>query len=380
MAKNRLDGSTDVSTKGAGVSLDRLSKEFGEKLALNEVSLEVEPGSFLVLLGPSGSGKTTLLRCLAGIERPSSGSISIDGRLVVGGKTFVAPDKRHLAMVFQDYALWPHLTVRKNVAFPLASTAFAKPDREKRCDDLLERVGIGHLADRYPNQLSGGEQQRVALARALAADVGLILFDEPLSNLDADRREQLRIEIATLTREAGATAVYITHDQSEAFALADQIGVLNHGRLIQLDTPENIYAKPTNAFVARFTGVAGEFPVDVVRAIAAGHHEVVLPFASGHVLRASTPNGALPDGKVSLFVRSVGVSLSAPANDEGIGGVIRDVAFNGHGYDHVVDVGDGFSLTKIFSNLRFDRGRNVKVCFEPSSCFVMDASREVPAT
>ncbi len=369
-----------MSSTGAGVSLDHLSKQFGEKLALDGVSLDVEPGTFLVLLGPSGSGKTTLLRCLAGIERPSGGSITIDGRLVVGGKTFVAPDKRHLAMVFQDYALWPHLTVRKNVAFPLANTELSKTDREKRCNDLLDRVGIGHLADRYPNQLSGGEQQRVALARALAADVGLILFDEPLSNLDADRREQLRIEIATLTREAGASAVYITHDQSEAFALADRIGVLNLGQLIQFDTPENIYAKPTNAFVARFTGVAGEFPVDVVREVSAGHHEVVLPFASGHVLRANASDGASANGKVSLFVRSVGVSLSAPANDEGIGGVIRDVAFNGHGYDHVVDVGDGYSLTKIFSNVRFERGRNVKVCFEPSSCFVMDASKEVLAT
>jgi iron(III) transport system ATP-binding protein len=369
-----------MSSKGAGVSLDRLSKQFGEKLALNEVSLDVEPGTFLVLLGPSGSGKTTLLRCLAGIERPGSGSITIDGRLVVGGKTFVAPDKRHLAMVFQDYALWPHLSVRKNVAFPLGNTELSKGDREKRCDGLLERVGIAHLADRYPNQLSGGEQQRVALARALAADVGLILFDEPLSNLDADRREQLRIEIATLTREAGATAVYITHDQSEAFALADRIGVLNLGQLVQFDTPENIYSKPTNAFVARFTGVAGEFPVDVVRKVGEGHHEVVLPFASGHVLRASAADGASANGNVSLFVRSVGVSLSAPANDEGIGGVIRDVAFNGHGYDHVVDVGDGYSLTKIYSNVRFERGRNVKVCFEPSSCFVMDSSKEVPAT
>ena len=369
-----------MSTTGVGVSLDRLSKEFGEKLALNEVSLDVEPGSFLVLLGPSGSGKTTLLRCLAGIERPSSGSITIDERLVVGGKTFVAPDKRRLAMVFQDYALWPHLTVRKNVAFPLANTELSKSERERRCVDLLDRVGIGHLADRYSNQLSGGEQQRVALARALAADVGLILFDEPLSNLDADRREQLRIEIATLTRESGATAVYITHDQSEAFALADRIGVLNHGRLIQFDTPETIYSKPANAFVARFTGVAGEFPVDIVREIANGHHEVVLPFASGHVLRATASDGVRPNDKVSLFVRSVGVSLSAPSSETGVGGVIRDVAFNGHGYDHVVDVGDGFSLTKIYSNVRFERGRNVKVCFESSSCFVMDASREVSAT
>lgn len=375
-----MDGGAIVSSRGSGVTLERLSKHFGEKHALDEVSVDIEPGTFVVLLGPSGSGKTTLLRCLAGIERPSGGSITIDDRVVVGGKTFVAPEKRRLAMVFQDYALWPHLSVRKNVAFPMASSSLSKAERAGRCDDLLERVGIAHLAERFPNQLSGGEQQRVALARALAASVGLILFDEPLSNLDADRREQLRIEIATLTREAGATAVYITHDQSEAFALADRIGVLNQGRLIQLDTPENIYAKPTNAFVARFTGVAGEFPVDSVRATDNGFHEVVLPFASGYTLRATAPERLDADAKVSVFVRSVGVSLSAPANNEGVGGVIRDVAFNGHGYDHVVDVGDGYSLTKIFSNVRFERGRNVKVCFESSACFVLNASREVPAT
>ena len=231
---------SETSRRAVGVSVNTLGKDFGEKRALDGVSIDVEPGTFLVLLGPSGSGKTTLLRCVAGIERPSSGIISIGGNVVVGGKTFVPPERRRLAMVFQDYALWPHLTVRKNVAYPLATSSLEKSERAGRCDDLLGRVGINHLADRYPNELSGGEQQRVALARALAAEVGLILFDEPLSNLDADRREQLRIEIATLTREAGMTAIYITHDQSEAFALADQIGVLNQGRLVQFHAREHL--------------------------------------------------------------------------------------------------------------------------------------------
>ncbi|HVA52991.1 MAG TPA: ABC transporter ATP-binding protein [Acidimicrobiales bacterium] len=363
--------------RAVGVSVNALAKVFGDKRALDDVSISVEPGTFLVLLGPSGSGKTTLLRCVAGIERPSSGTISIGGNVVVGGKTFVPPERRRLAMVFQDYALWPHLTVRKNVAYPLATSSLEKSERGARCDDLLERVGISHLADRYPNELSGGEQQRVALARALAAEVGLILFDEPLSNLDADRREQLRIEIATLTREAGATAIYITHDQSEAFALADQIGVLNLGRLVQFDTPENIYRHPHDAFVARFTGVAGEFPVHVKRLLGDDRVVVALPFSSSHTIEASSNESLKPDADVSLFVRASGVSLAAPAHDEGVRGLIRDVAFNGRGYDHVVDVGEGFTLTKIFATTKFDRGRNVKICFDPSACFVMDPTREV---
>ncbi|HEY5104819.1 MAG TPA: ABC transporter ATP-binding protein [Acidimicrobiales bacterium] len=369
-----------MAPRAVGVSMTDIGRVFGEKRALDDVTIDVEPGTFLVLLGPSGSGKTTLLRCVAGIERPSSGTISIEGHEVAGPKIFVPPERRGLAMVFQDYALWPHLSVRKNVAYPLAKSSLTKEHRNRRCDDLLERVGISHLGGRFPNELSGGEQQRVALARALAAEVGLILFDEPLSNLDADRREQLRIEIATLTREAGATAIYITHDQSEAFALADQIGVLNQGRLIQLDTPEIIYRKPATAFVARFTGIAGEFPVQVLGKTGKNRAEVALPFSSGLTIEASTTEKLASDANTRLFVRAAGVTLTAPTHHEGVCGVIRDVAFKGHGYDHVVDVGNGYSLTKIYSSTKFDRGENVKVGFDSKSCFVMDSSREAKAT
>jgi len=371
---------SETARRAVGVSVLDLAKDFGEKRALDGVSIDVEPGTFLVLLGPSGSGKTTLLRCVAGIDRPSSGTISIGGNVVVGGKTFVPPERRRLAMVFQDYALWPHLNVRKNVAYPLSTSSLTKENRHRRCDDLLDRVGISHLSERFPNELSGGEQQRVALARALAAEVGLILFDEPLSNLDADRREQLRIEIATLTREAGATAIYITHDQSEAFALADQIGVLNQGQLIQLDTPENIYRQPATAFVARFTGVAGEFPVHVLGETSKRRAEVSLPFSSGYAIEASTMEKIAPGADLRVFVRAAGVTLAAPSHDDGVCGSIRDVAFKGHGYDHVVDLGSGYSLTKVYSSVKFDRGQNVKVCFDTKSCFVMDASREAKAT
>ncbi len=356
----------------ASVCFRGLRKTFSEKVALDDVTLEIEPGTFLVLLGPSGSGKTTLLRCLAGIERPTSGVITIDERDVVGPGIFVPPEKRRLAMVFQDYALWPHLSVRRNVAFPLAKSSRSNAERVARVDDLLGRVGIEHLADRFPNQLSGGEQQRVALARALAADVGLILFDEPLSNLDADRREQLRIEIATLTRSAGATAVYITHDQSEAFALADRIGVLNQGRLVQLDTPEHIYRRPVDAFVARFTGVAGEFPVALVGECGPQRVQVVLPFARDQRIEAMTFARHPPGDDVHLFVRAAGVTIGAPGALEGIKGEILDVAFNGRGYEHVISVGESAVFSKVFSPARFDRGCVVEIDLNVASCFVMD--------
>ncbi len=361
--------------RAVSVSLQHLHKDFADKVALEDVSLEIEPGTFLVLLGPSGSGKTTLLRCLAGIERPTSGVIAIGGEVVASARAFVPPERRGLAMVFQDYALWPHLTVRKNIAFSMTTSSLAKSQRNDRVDDLLARVGIAPLAERFPNQLSGGEQQRVALARALAADAGLILFDEPLSNLDADRRDQLRIEIATLTRATGATVVYITHDQSEAFALADRVGVLNKGRLIQIDTPEAIYRKPANAFVARFTGVAGEFPVTVVEACGPHHYEVALPFAPDERLEALALERFDPGDAMSLFVRAAGVSLMLAGNSRGVHGTIVDVAFNGRGYEHVVRVGDGATLSKIFAPTRFDRGCRVKVCFDASSCFVMDPTK-----
>ena len=212
----------------------------------------------------------------------------------------------------------------------------------------------------------------VTLARALAADVGLILFDEPLSNLDADRREQLRIEIATLTREAGASAVYITHDQSEAFALADQVGVLDKGGLVQLDTPETIYRRPATAFVARFTGVSGEFPIKVVDENRPGYYEVALPFAPDQRIEAMALERFEPGDEMSLFVRAAGVSLMPARSPLGVEGLVRDVAFNGRGYEHVVSVSEDAELNRVFSPTRFDRESAVKVCFDASSCFVMD--------
>ncbi len=368
-----------------GIIAEHLSKVYpGGSEALRDVSLEVEPGTFVVLLGPSGSGKTTLLRCLAGIERVSSGRIVLGGRTVAGERVHVPPDRRDLSMVFQDYALWPHLTVRDNVAFALRRRKLGPGERRRRAESMLRRVGLGGLTGRYPNELSGGEQQRVALARALAADTGLILLDEPLSNLDADLRERMRVEISALVREAGATTVYITHDQAEAFALADRVGILDRGQLAQTGTPEEIYSSPATAFVARFTGLAGEIPVRVRHLGRDGMAEVEPAGGAGaglaRPLRARAPREPLPGGTALLAIRPTGISLCA-GGDGGhhLTGTVADVAFRGRGYDHAIDVPGHGRLTGVFSRTRAARGDTVGLRFDAESCHVFAGPPGTPA-
>ena len=378
------------------ITIDRLSKVYpGGNRALHEVSLDVEPGTFLVLLGPSGSGKTTLLRSLAGIERISAGRILLGGTVVADGQAHTPPDRRNLSMVFQDYALWPHLTVRDNVAFALRRRRLGRPAARERAGAMLERVGLGPLAARYPNELSGGEQQRVALARALVADTGLILCDEPLSNLDADLRERMRVEISALVREAGATTVYITHDQAEAFALADRVGVLEHGRLVQTGTPEEIYTHPASPFVARFTGLAGEFPVRIGGAADGDLVSVELDSASAGTvaLRARAPHGPgapggppgppgpggpgglLAGGPGLLMVRPTGVHLTRTGPGEcHLTGTVADVAFRGRGYEHAIDIPGHGRLTGVFGRQRVSRGAAVGLRFAPEGCLVFAAA------
>jgi iron(III) transport system ATP-binding protein len=376
------------------IAIERVSKRYAAAsgLALADVSLHVEPGTFVVLLGPSGSGKTTLLRCLAGIERISSGRIAIGSSTVAGEKVHVPPDRRNLAMVFQDYALWPHLRARDNVAFALRREKLARSDARARTEAMLERVGLGALADRYPNELSGGEQQRVALARALVAGTGLILCDEPLSNLDADLRERMRVEISSLVREAGATAVYITHDQAEAFALADEIGVLQGGRLIQFGRPEQVYTEPASPFVARFTGLSGELPVRAGDAVAAGGtveigtegSALLRPCrarVSGSTVSGSTASDGIPPGTDAiLMIRPTGVQLCNPAAGEHhLAGIVADVAFRGRGYEHAIDIAGHGRLTGVFAAARAERGTAVGVRLDPAGCHVFPASQDAMA-
>jgi iron(III) transport system ATP-binding protein len=362
------------------ITIENLGKTYpGGNQALREVSLDVAPGTFLVLLGPSGSGKTTLLRCLAGIERVTSGRIAIGNRTVADGRAHVPPDQRDLSMVFQDYALWPHLSARDNVAFALRRRRLSRAQCRLRADEMLGRVALRALGDRYPNELSGGEQQRVALARALIADTGLILCDEPLSNLDADLRERMRVEISALVREAAATTVYITHDQAEAFALADKVGVLEAGRLVQAGTPEEIYTRPAAPFVARFTGLAGELPVRIRDRGENG--TVLVEPQTGQAFHARAPIGSLAGtllaGEAALvMIRPTGVKLCADGSDgHHLSGRVTDVAFRGRGYEHAIDINGSTRLTGVFADVRAARGETVRLRLDPAGCHLFPADQ-----
>ena len=243
------------------VTIEGLNKHFAGKpptTAIDNLDLEIEEGEFLVLLGPSGCGKTTTLRCLAGLETPSSGAISFGGRKVFDSASRIdtSPDKRNLGMVFQSYALWPHMTVRKNIGYPLRARKIPKSECRGWVEDVAALVDCGELLDRYPAQLSGGQQQRVALARGLVARPDLVLFDEPLSNLDARLRDQVRAQIHELHERLRFTAVFVTHDQREALALGDRLAIMKTGRIEQFDTPEQVFEEPATEYVAGFIGMS----------------------------------------------------------------------------------------------------------------------------
>ncbi len=244
------------------VTLSRVSKRYSPEAAPAGAprSLTVGRGQILALLGPSGCGKTTTLRLIAGLETPDEGTVTIAGRVVADARRglCVPPEERGVGVVFQDYALFPHLTVADNVGFGLAGRP--REERRARVRTVLDLVGLTDLADRYPHELSGGQQQRVAVARALAPAPAVVLLDEPFSNLDADLRAQMRDEVEKVLRSTGTTAIFVTHDQEEAFTIADRVGVLNAGRLEQLDAPETIYHQPATPFVAEFVGAADFIP------------------------------------------------------------------------------------------------------------------------
>ena len=266
------------------LDLTAVARCFGTRTVLSGVSLRLARGEVVALLGASGCGKTTLLRLVAGLLEPSAGEIRIAGATVATAARSLPPEARRLAMVFQDYALWPHLSVARNVAFPLEMRGVPRAERDRRVAETLDRVGLGAFAARAPGTLSGGQQQRVALARALVARPPLILFDEPLSNLDKELRDSLSREIARLLREEGLSALYVTHDQGEAFAVADRVAVMAAGRILQDATPEALVARPASAEVAQFLNLGAI----VAGSVAGG---VFRHPASGLALRVAAPDG-----------------------------------------------------------------------------------------
>jgi iron(III) transport system ATP-binding protein len=238
--------------------LDGVDKDYGSERVIDGLSLAVADGEILTLLGPSGCGKTTTLRLIAGLERPEGGRVTLNGEAVAGGDSFVAPENRGVGVVFQEFALFPHLTAAENVGFGLDD--WDADDREARVAELLDLVGLGAQGDSYPDELSGGQQQRVALARSLAPEPDLLLLDEPFSNLDVDLRVQMREEVRRILKEAGVTAVSVTHDQEEALSISDRVAVMNDGRIEQVGHPETMFQQPESRFVAGFLGHASFLP------------------------------------------------------------------------------------------------------------------------
>ncbi|MFE5812870.1 ABC transporter ATP-binding protein [Streptomyces sp. NPDC056479] len=323
------------------VRIEGLTKRFAGKppaVAVDDLSLEIEPGEFIVLLGPSGCGKTTTLRCLAGLETPDEGRISLGDRTVLDQreKVDLPPNKRNIGMVFQSYALWPHMTVRRNIGYPLRTRRVAREEARERIEEAARLVDCAALLDRYPAQLSGGQQQRVALARGLAARPDLVLFDEPLSNLDARLRDQVRAQLHELHARLGFTAVFVTHDQSEALALGDRLAIMKAGRIEQLDTPERVFEQPATEYVAGFIGMSNRLALR-----RAGEAWTV---ADGAAVAGELP---VPRSYAEVTVRLRPDDLqlcpaeeNPPTHGVGLAAEVVDAQFGGRHMDVVVTIAD----------------------------------------
>ncbi|MBQ7485992.1 MAG: ABC transporter ATP-binding protein [Clostridia bacterium] len=319
----------------ATVTIKHVTKAFGDNVVLKEFNETFADGEFITLLGPSGCGKTTMLRIIAGFEKPTSGELYIDDALVSGGKTFVPPEKRSIGMVFQSYAVWPHMNVFDNVAYPLTIKKTSKAEIKKSVSRVLEIVHLSQYAERFPNQLSGGQQQRVALARALVAAPKLMLLDEPLSNLDAKLRESMRFEIKEIQRQLGITVVYVTHDQTEAMAMSDRIFLINRGVVQQSGSPEEIYNNPANQFVADFLG-----KVDFFKGVSDGG-AITFPAMGGQSVPYSGPR----TGKVEIAVRPENIYFTP---DGVLSGTLESQYYLGDVDDCRVRVGD--TLVRVIAN------------------------------
>lgn len=347
----------------AQVRIEHIFKRFGGVTAVNDFDLVVEDGEFVSILGPSGCGKTTTLRMVAGFERATEGEIYIGDECVSSSlkNKFVPPEKRDIGMVFQSYAVWPHMTVLDNVGYPLKIQKVAKEDRIKRVKEMLALVHLEEYAERYPHQLSGGQQQRVALARALVARPGLLLLDEPLSNLDAKLRESMRFEILALQKELGITVVYVTHDQGEAMAMSDRIVVMSKGFVQQIGAPHEIYANPANKMVADFIGLVNFLPGEITdgRVHIAG-------------MATSLPNPSTLTGSVTIAVRPENITLSSENGT--MKGILTHRFYLGDAVDYRVQVGDEMVrvIVKGADLQQFKDGETVHLDFERIMVFEKD--------
>jgi iron(III) transport system ATP-binding protein len=328
--------------------LSGVSKRYSDFLAVDGIDLELQSGEFVSLLGPSGCGKTTTLRMIAGFVDPSLGTIEMDGQILSSPAGSVPPDRRQMSMIFQSYAIWPNMTVEQNVAFGLELRKIASAEIKRRVGEMLEVVHMNHLADRYPAELSGGQQQRVALARAIVIRPSVLLLDEPLSNLDATLREEMRFEIRRLHDEFHVTTVYVTHDQAEAMVTSDRIAVMNQGRIEQVDHPRALYNKPKTRFVAGFIG-----RTNFIEGLSDGHQ---ISFDGFALPRAAFEPDLPPGAKAVFSVRPHSMRLSdvMPAAAGGdcppVGVIVLERAFLGEHWDYVVKPREGTSALRVMTS------------------------------
>ncbi|MEP7058507.1 MAG: ABC transporter ATP-binding protein [Caldimonas sp.] len=356
----------DTTREPAGfVELDGLTKRFGGVTVVDRVTLSIAKGQLVCLLGPSGCGKTTTLRLIAGFLEPDGGEIRVGGRRISAPGATVAPERRNMSMIFQSYALWPHLTVFENVVYGLRLRSLAKAEIQRRADTILAATKLTALAQRYPGELSGGQQQRVSLARALVIEPETLLLDEPLSNLDANLREEMRFEIRRLHDKFRYTTVYVTHDQAEAMTTANLIVVMNQGTIEQAGSPEEIYERPRTEFVARFIGGTNIFNGhwDGADAVDCGH---------GLVLRCGAGEFAA-QGETAVSVRhhDIRVASTAPdaAQSNWIGGTVARQIYLGPHRDYLVTLAGGETVRTITpADVSIEEGRAVWLHFPPEHC------------
>jgi iron(III) transport system ATP-binding protein len=347
----------------ASLELEKLTKRYPGVVSVDSIDLAVRHGEFVCLLGPSGCGKTTTLRMIAGFVAPDAGEIRVGGRIVSKPTAVLPPERRNMSMIFQSYAVWPHMSVRDNVGYALRMRHVALGERIARTDALLKAAQLTGQADRYPGELSGGQQQRVAMARALAATPDILLMDEPLSNLDANLRGEMRDEIRRLHDTFQYTSIYVTHDQVEAMTMADRIVVMNAGRIEQIGTPEALYEHPESAFVARFIGAS-----NLLRVRHIGGQRVEI---AGRPLAVRHGRFVDPGGEMSICVKTHDLELlpqfPSSAADNVLPGVVRRQAYLGSHRDYIVDVGQEI-LVAAPARMDLPAGARVGVRFDPNLC------------
>jgi iron(III) transport system ATP-binding protein len=359
----------------AKLVLEGLEKSFGNVRAVRGVNLEIQEGCLVSFLGPSGCGKTTSLRIVAGLEAPTKGRILVDGRVLSDTSGIVPPERRGMGMVFQSYAVWPHMTVFDNVAFGLRLRRWSREAIRQKVLTVLQMVNMAEFTDRYPTQLSGGQQQRVALARALATEPAILLLDEPLSNLDAVLREKMRFEIRSLQQRLGITTIYVTHSQEEALVLSDVVATMHEGQIVQVGSPEDLYRRPRTRFVATFIGLANILEGRAIGRDAVGQ---IVELAGGQRIGVLADNHPAAADRVSIMLRPECIRLAtkaaSPAQENRLRGRVESVTFTGSRVDYFVAIAGISEPVRIQTTppIAARPGEEVALSFSVEDCVLLD--------